>query len=505
MKKFLYSTIILSLALSANADTMTFYGIGSGGGERTQVTGTSKTTDIILDSSNGIGYAANDAVVKSIKVINGAASFANAIGWNANKGITVDINSATGDVDAITAGNWTHNLFTLTIKNSVANSTATANLSFDTLTLSSKNSQNARLIFDGVNANVTTVNATNLGDGTTAINYKSTLSVDANSTVEWNGDIINTVLGVMDIAGNYTHNSKLTLQSGSQYNASGTITQNGVFNANSGANINITGKHTQKNAVSWANGANVSITGEFAIDYENEMKIDSSFDLAGKITQTSISGDNGIKFTKAVTLLSGSSLQAHSKIFLDKGASLTVNEGAYINITKDVSKDPRLILDKSTLTLNEENCLVNESIDIGVVTMAGGEDNIKTSKIYLNASQKLRNMYAASFTIIEMYMADDITLTLTLDDQNALGSGEGIYKIYNFREDSIYVGLNAATNITANNYVFLYDAENNLLGNAFVTNNGYLSLLQTVPEPAEWAMLLGAIALGLAIYRRRFL
>ena len=155
MKKFLYSTIILSLALSANADTMTFYGIGSGGGERTQVTGTSKTTDIILDSSNGIGYAANDAVVKSIKVINGAASFANAIGWNANKGITVDINSATGDVDAITAGNWTHNLFTLTIKNSVANSTATANLSFNTLTLSSKNSQNARLIFDGVNANVT--------------------------------------------------------------------------------------------------------------------------------------------------------------------------------------------------------------------------------------------------------------------------------------------------------------------------------------------------------------
>ena len=37
-----------------------------------------------------------------------------------------------------------------------------------------------------------------------------------------------------------------------------------------------------------------------------------------------------------------------------------------------------------------------------------------------------------------------------------------------------------------------------------ITKDGYLNLvLASVPEPAEWAMIFGAIALGLAIYRRR--
>ncbi len=37
--------------------------------------------------------------------------------------------------------------------------------------------------------------------------------------------------------------------------------------------------------------------------------------------------------------------------------------------------------------------------------------------------------------------------------------------------------------------------------NLFVTDSGYLST--TVPEPAQWAIILGSLALGLAVYRRR--
>ena len=498
MKKFLYSTILLSLAFSANADTMTF----EGGSNRTQITGTNNTTDVILDSSKGTKYASKDAVVKSITAINGDVSIANDLSWNSNQGITVDINSASEDVNAVTAGNWVHNLFTLTIKNSVANSTATANLSFNTLTLSSKDDQDARLIFNGVNANVTTVNATNLGAGIKAIKFKSTLLVDANSTVVWNGDILNTVLGVMDIAGNYTHNSKLTLENGSHYNASGTITQNGVFNAKSGANINITGKHTQKNSISWAKDANISITGELAIDYANTTVIASNFDLAGKITQTSASGDNGIEFTGAVNLLSGSTLQAYGKILLRAGASLTVNQGANLDIVIGPNPSPRIIMDRATLVLNEENSLSFESRNGALVTLSGKENNILTSKVYFNASQKIYNIYVAPYSIIEIYLADNVDITLTAPDINPL-NGNGDYKIYNFQEDSIYVGFDGALPSTAKDRVYLYDAENNFLGNAFVTDKGYLSLLQTVPEPAEWAMIFGALALGLAIYRKR--
>lgn len=46
------------------------------------------------------------------------------------------------------------------------------------------------------------------------------------------------------------------------------------------------------------------------------------------------------------------------------------------------------------------------------------------------------------------------------------------------------------------------------LGNAIeglwsVDENGYLYNSGLVPEPAEWAAIFGALALGLALYRRR--
>lgn len=42
-----------------------------------------------------------------------------------------------------------------------------------------------------------------------------------------------------------------------------------------------------------------------------------------------------------------------------------------------------------------------------------------------------------------------------------------------------------------------------LTGGNWVIQDGYLNYIVPVPEPAEWAMILGAIALSLAIYRRR--
>ena len=50
-------------------------------------------------------------------------------------------------------------------------------------------------------------------------------------------------------------------------------------------------------------------------------------------------------------------------------------------------------------------------------------------------------------------------------------------------------------------YVKLYDNNGTLLGNATLSN-GWITLV-AVPEPAEWAMILGSLALGFAMYRRR--
>ena len=503
MKKLLYSTILLSIAFSANAVTKPFEGGKSNApADRRVIDGTDNTTDVILDSATGRYYSASGAVVKSLTVVNGNVNIANVVDWQGNRGITVDINSASEDVNAVTAGVWAQNLFTLAITNSVANSTATANLSFDTFSISSQSNQVGYLKFIDVNANVTTVNASDFGVGTQDYSKKSTLSVDKDSTVEWTGDIKVTSLGVIDIAGNYTHNSKLTLYTGATYNVSGNVVQNGAFHADDGANITISGKQIQKNSISWTKAVNVSITGELAVDYANEMVIGSNLELVGKITQTSASGDNGMKFNGSVTLLSDSTLQAYGKISLGVGASLTINEGANFDIVVGTNPSPRIIMDRSTIVFNKENALDFATRDGALVTYVGKEDNILTSKVYFNANQEMYNIYVAKYSILEMYMADGVELTLTAKDISTI-NGEGDYKIYNFQEDSIYVGFDGATSTSANNRVFLYDAENNFLGKAFVTDTGYLSLLQAVPEPAEWAMIFGGIALAFAIYRRR--
>ena len=51
-----------------------------------------------------------------------------------------------------------------------------------------------------------------------------------------------------------------------------------------------------------------------------------------------------------------------------------------------------------------------------------------------------------------------------------------------------------------------YDKDQNLLdaNSWYIDNNGFLAnYALAVPEPAEWAMIFGGIALGFAIYRRR--
>ena len=74
-------------------------------------------------------------------------------------------------------------------------------------------------------------------------------------------------------------------------------------------------------------------------------------------------------------------------------------------------------------------------------------------------------------------------------------------KIFNFDEGKVYVGKSATEDELQ--YIKLYsgEAENTYMGTAMVNNAGWLTLV--VPEPAEWAMIFGGIALGLAIYRRR--
>ena len=101
-------------------------------------------------------------------------------------------------------------------------------------------------------------------------------------------------------------------------------------------------------------------------------------------------------------------------------------------------------------------------------------------------------------------MADGVLLELAADVTKWVISaeGDGEVRIYNFKEETIKVGGKESEVIVGiESYVKLYDGAGTLLGNATLSN-GWITLV-AVPEPAEWAMIFGALALGLAMYRKR--
>lgn len=151
------------------------------------------------------------------------------------------------------------------------------------------------------------------------------------------------------------------------------------------------------------------------------------------------------------------------------------------------TNDPRLVLQGGKLTFNET--LISTTGKTAIAIMAGTTMGIGTDISFTYINQ----ITSGLSTIL---MDSDGILRLTADDSLTLKDG---LSIYNFAEDKVYVG----TNVTAEELalIFLYSDEGQtLLGNTGITSDGWLTV---VPEPAEWAAILGFIAIAFAVYRRR--
>ena len=72
-------------------------------------------------------------------------------------------------------------------------------------------------------------------------------------------------------------------------------------------------------------------------------------------------------------------------------------------------------------------------------------------------------------------------------------------KIYNFREDSIFLANNSTAIMGIGAKISLYDKAGEFLGIAKIGAKGALT---AVPEPATYAFVLGAIAIAFALKRR---
>jgi len=498
---FALSAFIVSASQSAFA---TDYTVPGGTSRTTLTTGTTNDDTYIFNSVSGIKYQVNGtSTIKSVSVINGAVDIA--IGT-----LNIDINAASGTVNALTGSSWSMNYFDLNFKNSVADSTALAQITLtgalNVLSGSTGGTQYQNMSFANINAAVGVGGTTTIGNdmsGSTGGNT-SKLNINSGATVAWTGAISVGKYGQINATGAFTANSAVSLLTGANLNvlSGGTFNSNGTLTANAGSFVTIASGGT----------FNVGSSGTLALNATSTTAINGTFNASTVVTfggivnssgAVNISSGGNLTINRAATLNSGAYWTVYDKVTL-QGASgegntavLTVNDGAKLSVTRSSSNGARVIFSgNATVILNAANALViNGSEAMSLVTVMGTTNN----KLYINANQSFNNLFVNTSTF-DMYLDDTSTVTFSLASSAITFTTEAdLLNIYNFREDAIYVGTNQTIKDGIISHTKLYDDAGELLGSATVIG-GYIAL---VPEPAAWAAIFGAAALGFALMRRR--
>ena len=183
-------------------------------------------------------------------------------------------------------------------------------------------------------------------------------------------------------------------------------------------------------------------------------------------------------------------------------ATITINEGSKILV--DDPTTPRVLLDNGEIVFNQANAITTSTGEFVRLASIKDDDTLDDAILRINASQTFRGVHAVGSNI-DIYLSTEVAATF--DSQEGYATTDGAFIIiHNFQEERIFVGDIFKDGVLTNNANDVFKAFQTIDGNEvqienLYINNGFLSA--AVPEPAEWAAIFGAIALGLAIYRRR--
>ena len=368
---------------------------------------------------------------------------------------------------------------------------------------------------------------------TAKLTLNGNLEISANSTnalldvdgelVTNNATTINKNGGKLDVSGLLSMGASLYLFSGAQADISGTIkTANKTISIANGATMNVSGTLTMEGGSYMV----ISGTGTLNVTNTNPEKRLSflSFNDAsttGGVFNQSIADDSVSANNRGVLLRRTAHLN-NATWNLDEVLDLRgdIVAGANADVTtaklyvKGTSKitlhnrekggNARLIMrNLSKAYLQAENCITDQNGNYVPIIIAKDSSTAEyTTELHISANQ--------TFTLInfaddlKLFLDDDSsTLRLTRTDAGTLTFTAGTLSIYGFDNNRIYVGEHANTYKILDRIYAYADMNGKEALGALTINNGWLVTMASVPEPAEWAMILGGLALGLAIYRRR--
>lgn len=204
---------------------------------------------------------------------------------------------------------------------------------------------------------------------------------------------------------------------------------------------------------------------------------------------------------QAILALTGGTLE------LDATSRILTNQIAFAIDTNDKANNGGTLKLGSAANLAADTQIIIKDNDSGISKLELAKDSYEIAKIRLlrnsNLTIDLSNDAQITIGSVESYGLQEVNFELVLEDFQA-----GLVKVNGWTTELISSGTFSLSNSTSEKPKTITLKALDALGNAIeglwsVDENGYLYNSGLVPEPAEWAAIFGALALGLALYRRR--
>ena len=543
-KTLLYTFCLAAFAATAGAETYTVTAAADCSvGNRTNIDATKAAgNDLILDTSlapapsdPSAGYKTGyynvngtTPTITSVKATDGEA-----LGYaNIRSSLTIGVNTSAAATAMDTKG-FTQTFGTLTVTNSSADykntnmklvATDYFNVDNDTKGPSSQDAlfthYNGTLAAKSVNVGV------NAGSG-----YTSKLTIAADSRLRWDGTAM-TIGSKSSGSGELNVNGTLNV-GGSIY-----IDKQGSLNVAEGATLvmnnmglNIYSTNAQINgALNMSAGSGIYIRANSSLVMGENATFASSgqlfnFKNYGSFVYNHVNtSDKHLMLRKTNVLYAGSTTTVVGRIDMsgyDAGSygiqksTLEIQSGATMTIKNADSsaRDAKYMLWGNTQTdLRQEDAIKDENgKGVRLASCSNFKDSGNVVNIY--AKQTFKDLFlnvSAEGNLLEINLMND-TAKLIFDSEGTtinISNGTSL-KITGFADNKVNIGTAAASynNLLAalkDGRLEIYDtSDKQVLADVIgIDSNGWLTMT-AVPEPAEWAAIFGAIALGLAVYRRR--
>lgn len=204
---------------------------------------------------------------------------------------------------------------------------------------------------------------------------------------------------------------------------------------------------------------------------------------------------------QAILALTGGTLE------LDATSRILTKQIAFAIDTNAQANNGGTLKLGSAANLAADTRIIIKDNNSGTSRLELAKDSYEIAKIRLlrnsNLTIDLSNDAQITIGSVESYGDQAVNFELVLEDFQA-----GLVKVDGWTTELISSGTFSLSNSTPEKPKTITLKALDALGNAIeglwsVDENGYLYNSGLVPEPAEWAVIFGALALGLALYRRR--